>query len=334
MYENIIAIGVSLLVAVVNFLLKFILKKMGAFERFASIGLQTTATLTKLFVAVFVNMGVLMLFINANLQDFTVVQSITNSLPFGKELFFNGEFSDTTRQWYQDVGVPIITLMIITLASNIVSAMINRLIRSIKRCLLKKKKVLQVDLNTLYEGGEFDLADKYVKVLAFIFVCFMYSGGVPLLLPVLVVYLTLQYWVDKWLFMRYYKIPPKFNLSIHNRSMQIVPYALILHVLMSLWFYTTPELYPVIVVGSDSKDSQVRVYDRLFSDNGFVFLLLLVGIVVYFLFQETILTLVCKRCCNRKIAIDVPDEGFANSKQKIDLTGIASYDIYENPKYV
>ena len=38
-YENLIAITASLVVAVVNFLLKFILKKMAKFERFASIGL-------------------------------------------------------------------------------------------------------------------------------------------------------------------------------------------------------------------------------------------------------------------------------------------------------
>ena len=224
--------------------------------------------------------------------------------------------------------------MIITLASNIVMMFVNRLIRAFKRWLLKKKKVLQIDLNTLYEGAEFDLADKYVKVLAFTFVCFMYSGGVPLLLPVLVIYLILQYWVDKWLFMRYYKIPPKFNLSIHNRAMQIMPYALYLHILMSLWFYTTPELYPVVIVGTSNSYSQVKVYDRIFSDNGFVYLLILIIVVVYFLFQETILTLVCRRCCNRKIDLDLPDEGFSKAKEKIDITGIATYDIYENPKYV
>ena len=48
-----------------------------------------------------------------------------------------------------------------------------------------------MDLNKLYEGAEFDLSEKYAKVLAFIFVCLTYSPGLPVLIPILFVYLFL-----------------------------------------------------------------------------------------------------------------------------------------------
>ena len=63
-------------VFVVNYILKVILKGLGRFERYKSVTLQTESIMVKLFVAVYVNMGILIILINANLQRYGFVESI------------------------------------------------------------------------------------------------------------------------------------------------------------------------------------------------------------------------------------------------------------------
>ena len=74
--SNLINIGASMSVFVVNYILKVILKGLGRFERYKSVTLQTESIMVKLFVAVYVNMGILIILINANLQRYGFVESI------------------------------------------------------------------------------------------------------------------------------------------------------------------------------------------------------------------------------------------------------------------
>ena len=51
----------------------------------------------------------------------------------------------------------------------------------------------------LMEGPNLDIDAKYAFHIAMIFVVFMYSGGIPILLPTLGIYLILQFFIDKFL---------------------------------------------------------------------------------------------------------------------------------------
>ena len=216
--RTVVNIGASVMVSVINYILQLVLKRLAKFERFKTISGEVKGTVTKLFFAFFINIGILILLINANLQDtFVTIKTIADSLPTSLgAIFFNGKYSDMNRYWYTDVGVPIITLMLVNLFSNVFSAVIQCPIRCMKRCCCGTRQILQVDMNAYFEGPEFEISTYYAKNLAFLFVCMMYSGGIPILLPILFVYLLLKYWIDKCLVLRFFKAPPKYNIDIHN----------------------------------------------------------------------------------------------------------------------
>lgn len=59
--------------------------------------------------------------------------------------------------------------------------------------------LLQRDLNELMIGDGFDLTMKYARLLGVIFICFIYSSGMPLLLIIATFTLWTQYLSDKYL---------------------------------------------------------------------------------------------------------------------------------------
>ena len=62
-----------------------------------------------------------------------------------------------------------------------------------------EKTLLQRDLNELIVGDNFDLTMKYARLLGVIFICFIYSSGMPLLIIIATFTLLTQYLTDKYL---------------------------------------------------------------------------------------------------------------------------------------
>lgn len=62
-----------------------------------------------------------------------------------------------------------------------------------------EKALLQRDLNDLMVGDTFDLTMRYARLLAVIFICFIYSSGMPFLLPIVTFTLFTLYITDKYL---------------------------------------------------------------------------------------------------------------------------------------
>lgn len=58
--------------------------------------------------------------------------------------------------------------------------------------------LLQRDLNALLLGESFDLTLKYTRLLSVIFICFLYSSGMPILIIIGAFTLLVQYLFDKY----------------------------------------------------------------------------------------------------------------------------------------
>ena len=68
---------------------------------------------------------------------------------------------------------------------------------------------MQDQMNQVFMGPEFPVAIRYAATLVTFFVCFVYAGGMPLLLLIAAATFFLGYWADKFLFLRYWRIPPQ-----------------------------------------------------------------------------------------------------------------------------
>ena len=76
-----------------------------------------------------------------------------------------------------------------------------------------------------------------------LFIIMMYSAAVPILyVSGLLICLTM-YWSDKVLFLRHYKLPPRYGRDLAIRSIGIMEYAIVLHLLMGCYMLSNETIF-------------------------------------------------------------------------------------------
>jgi hypothetical protein len=84
-------------------------------------------------------------------------------------------------------------------------------------------------------GPSFELAFNYAQLMSTFFCCFTFSTGIPILYAFSAANFGLYYLVEKFLFIRLYRIPPHFSNVVGVFATSLVPYALVIHLGMSIW---------------------------------------------------------------------------------------------------
>ena len=74
------------------------------------------------------------------------------------------------------------------------------------------------------------------------FIVMMYSTCIPLLYIAGLMICASMYWSDKILFLRHYKLPPRYNRNLAERSNKIMKLAIILHLLTGIYMISNTEL--------------------------------------------------------------------------------------------
>lgn len=92
-------------------------------------------------------------------------------------------------------------------------------------------------------GPKFEFAGNYAQLLSTFFVCLTFSTGIPLLYPIAAVNFILFYLVEKYQFVHVYKIPPHFNTLVGRRATALVPLAILIHLVMSIWVLSNNALF-------------------------------------------------------------------------------------------
>ena len=75
------------------------------------------------------------------------------------------------------------------------------------------------------------MADRYSQIIATVFIVMLYSLSMPFLYLAGFLIFTSMYWVDKILFMHYWRTPPKYTTEIVKRTFFLLEYAIILHLI-------------------------------------------------------------------------------------------------------
>jgi uncharacterized membrane protein YgcG len=141
------------------------------------------------------------------------------------------------------VGVQIAMTMMINVVMPHVKPLMTMLGDSMTRAAaLRKGKVhTQEQMNTLFEGPEYILEERYPVFLNTLFVTMFYCGGIPILLPLATISVLLSYFVDKYMIMRVYK-KPMLDHSLAVMTSGLLPIAITLHLCMSMWMYGNKDL--------------------------------------------------------------------------------------------
>lgn len=270
----------SLIVLLVNILIEKVLKWLSAYEKHNSEDARGTSTFLRLFILKYIN-TTLVFFINNNN---VILQQI-----FGVVTKSTTEF---TADWFNTIGVTVILVQmgdIFSCHGDVISKwfFFHRRKRAAR---VNELALTQDDLNQSQVGPEFEFAFSYAQLLSTFFCCFTFSTGIPLLYCIAMMNYLTYYFVEKYMFIHLYRIPPHFSNSVGKRASSILPYAFILHLAMSIWVLSNKELF--INEETDSNGSaQVRtgsgsVEEKISGTATFPLFVFLIGILAIRLFTH------------------------------------------------
>eukprot|EP00928_Gymnodinium_smaydae_P096960 TRINITY_DN8671_c0_g1_i3.p1 TRINITY_DN8671_c0_g1~~TRINITY_DN8671_c0_g1_i3.p1 ORF type:complete len:1119 (-),score=283.36 TRINITY_DN8671_c0_g1_i3:111-3467(-) len=232
--------GTTIAVLVVNQLLVFIFSKLVTWERNSTITDVALSQLVKLFLAQFVNTGLLVLFVNASLKNIPAWLVPLRVLSIG-----TGSYDDFTLDWYVSIG----SMLCITILGQVFSTTMPPLVMSfcvhpITTRVFGRGQVLQDRLNEVYELPEWNLPLRMAQTMTVIFVIAMYSAGLPVLWAVGFVYCLVAFWLDKWELLRGSKKPPAYRQNVIDICMHMLPLAAFLHTIVACWTMGNQSLFP------------------------------------------------------------------------------------------
>eukprot|EP01083_Nonionella_stella_P016941 47312_1 len=99
-----------------------------------------------------------------------------------------------------------------------------------------------MELNRLFDGVEFTLADRYAAILNTVYVTLLYSSGMPFLFFSAAATFFFTYWFDKYSFFRLYRKPPRYDATLSKWVIEVMKNAVYLHVLFAMWAYSSPSV--------------------------------------------------------------------------------------------
>ena len=71
----------------------------------------------------------------------------------------------------------------------------------------------------------------------------MYSAAMPILYFFGSLICLIQYWSDKILFLRHYRLPPRYGRVIASRTTQIMEFSILLHLIVGLFMLTSLDIF-------------------------------------------------------------------------------------------
>jgi hypothetical protein len=253
-------VGASVSIAVVNILLSVSMRSMTIVEGHHSIEDLEKSLVLRLFLAQFLNTAILAIIINAAWDTIT-----GQSLPIPN----TGKYEDFTSGWYNTVGVAFHSTMITLAISPHVGTLMGlwslrgtvakaeadvaasraqheadgdpanadkaKLAKKLRRKAPPPSFKLQDDYDEAMVGAPADYVLRYVQMLTTVYVCYVFSAGMPLLMPIAAVSLTVSYAVDKLAFLRLHRRPPSSTNRMALYIIELLPLCILLHLAVGVW---------------------------------------------------------------------------------------------------
>jgi hypothetical protein len=213
------------------------------FERPKTVSEYTSSQLWKLFLSQFVNTALLTYLVNQRMSNIPApLQIITEPLSIGK-----GAYYEANGDWFDAVG----SALLITVLSQVVSTTITPVVMAKcvaplqrKMALWSGSKVTYDTLVEIYKLPEWDLALRLAQTMNVVCCVVFYSGGMPLMYFIGVMYCFVSYWLDKYTLLRGSRRPPAYSESVVELCVHFFPIAVLLHAIFAALCLSNQELLP------------------------------------------------------------------------------------------
>lgn len=240
---------VSISLSAVNGALRFILRGSAKVEGHHTVSSQLNSAFSKMWVLQYVNTAIILLIVQNRLAGSGLLQRSLNRTGLNS-MFFNGDYRDFTPEWYDVVGITIFTTAI-TNGIAPVATISAHLIAGVKRCLdrgcskdeKKTKKIIQEEYEELYTGKQIEYDNRLSVLIAMIWVVMMFSAAIPTLYLAGCILCFFTYWTDKYLLLKFYRIPPRHGSDLSHRARQIIEFSLLVHLFTGLYMLSNPDIF-------------------------------------------------------------------------------------------
>jgi hypothetical protein len=219
-------------VSMINTVLNKLMRYLATCERHHNATTLELSLTSRLIFRQFFNTAVLVCLVYTS-------HSLVAPLGLG-DVWPRGGFDTFSPAWYMAVG----TTLTITMMLDVVSPWSLTTLKLIKRAVQMycvrggcSKVQSQRQLNRLFVGSYIDIADRYARLINTAMVCLAFSSGIPILMPVACVCFGVAFWVDKFMFLRCFRTPPRFSAKIGRQASQTLVYGMILHSLLSIFMF-------------------------------------------------------------------------------------------------
>jgi len=229
-------IGGVLAVLVLNQILYYAFIYLVDWVRCRTATEMTRNQMILLFAALLVNTGIIVLLVN---------WAFLRELPVDFSDIFQGRYHDFDRTFFPNVGASLcITITMMTL-SNAAPQILWAFILNplIARCY-QRGVVTQQKLDKIYRLPDWSVSYRLAQVMNAITCIMMYSGGMPALYVVGVIYCFVAYWTDKVVLLRGSCKPPTFNQNVVVTALRLFPIVALMHTIIALWMFGQQNLFP------------------------------------------------------------------------------------------
>eukprot|EP00924_Labyrinthula_sp_SR-Ha-C_P002640 augustus_masked-scaffold_13-processed-gene-2.6-mRNA-1 protein AED:1.00 eAED:1.00 QI:0/-1/0/0/-1/1/1/0/1047 len=252
-YNNAFSFASAVLVTLFNVVLEGVLLASVSFEKDEDRTKEERKLLIRFFFAMYINTAVV-----TYLQSFDLESVFGFTLP----IIGSGDFSDFVNEWYGEVGSDLILIGFGQILGPHIGSVGFYLYNLLRRRL--KTPISQKDVEDLYLGPEFILSFRYAQIVLTIAFCLTYSAGIPLLYLITAFCCFGTFWVDKYLMVFHCRKPINYSNELVIWICGLLKYLIILHLFLSMFFFSTPEIFPAELGGiSFSYVSESPLFDEL-----------------------------------------------------------------------
>ncbi|EAR89910.3 tRNA (GuanineN(7))methyltransferase, putative (macronuclear) [Tetrahymena thermophila SB210] len=258
---------VVVVIIFINNIMQIIFTYLSKLEGYRYVSHQVSSRVAKIFIMQFMNTALIILIMNTK---FNGVSNTTISM------LLDGTFTDFNPLWFLQVGSTILLTMIFYIMMPYLNFIFQSLYICLRRYYDRKwssnknitRQSTQEKYESVYLSPNLLIEVRYAQIMNIIFVCFLYSSGLPLLIITTFLYLISTYYVDKFAMLRLCRKPPQFGKNLEDIIRNILWISIPLHCLLGIWMYGSPKMFPSSISNSilNSISSQVSQLESQIND--------------------------------------------------------------------
>ena len=246
--SNFMKVFGSVIVAAINILIAYFIKKLVRRERHTHLSTESAQVVVLILFGQFMNTSVIIILIYLR---FPGTQS--SPTPF----LFNGEYDDFGVGWYTIVAVFIQTTIFISALSSHAVFLINYLFikpnRRRKARLDPEHYNTQQELNNAVIPKGFPLEQRVAAQLLLVAVPVVFSPGMPMLLIIGAIGILIGICMDKLDLARHSPHPPPVDATLARSMIEVLPTLIVSRLMFASWVFTNPSIFASVQDDSTEK---------------------------------------------------------------------------------